>query len=142
MTCPNCNFESPDQFKFCGECGTRIVDIIPEPFSPVKKQDISSYTLTEFHPVDAERRHITVMFCDLVGSTQLSENLDPEDFRQILQVYQDTCVYAVNQYEGHLAQYLGDGVLIYFGYPGAHEDDSQRAIRCGLEILSEIERLN
>ncbi len=142
MTCPNCNFENPDQFNFCGECGTRIVDIIPEPFSPVKKQDITSYAPTEFHPVDAERRHITVMFCDLVGSTQLSENLDPEDFRQILQVYQDTCVYAVNQYEGHLAQYLGDGVLIYFGYPGAHEDDSQRAIRCGLEILSELERLN
>ena len=82
------------------------------------------------------------MFCDLVGSTQLSEKLDPEDFRQILHVYQDTCVYAVNQYEGHLAQYLGDGVLIYFGYPGAHEDDSQRAIRCGMEILSELERLN
>jgi len=82
------------------------------------------------------------MFCDLVGSTQLSEELDPEDFRQILHVYQDTCVYAVNQYDGHLAQFLGDGVLIYFGYPGAHEDDSQRAIRCGLEILSELERLN
>ena len=142
MKCPNCNFENPDQFKFCGECGTRIVDIIPQPFSPVKKQDISSSAPTEFHPADAERRHITVMFCDLVGSTQLSENLDPEDFRQILQVYQDTCVYAVNQYQGHLAQYLGDGVLIYFGYPGAHEDDSQRAILCGLEIISELSRLN
>jgi predicted ATPase/type II secretory pathway predicted ATPase ExeA len=68
--------------------------------------------------------------------------LDPEDFRQLLHVYQDTCVYSVNQYEGHIAQYLGDGVLIYFGYPGAHPDDTQRAIRCGLEIISELERLN
>ena len=142
MICPNCNFENPDQFKFCGECGTRIVDIIPEDFSPEKKKVVTSDMPTKFQPVNAERRHITVMFCDLVGSTELSEKLDPEDFRRILHVYQDTCVYAVNKYEGHLAQYLGDGVLIYFGYPGAHKDDSQRAIRCGLEILSELESLN
>jgi class 3 adenylate cyclase/predicted ATPase len=142
MKCPSCNFENPDQFKFCGECGTRIVKILPEPFSSINTQDIISEEPTEFHTVDAERRHITVMFCDLVGSTHLSEELDPEDFRQLLHVYQDTCVYAVNKYEGHVAQYLGDGVLVYFGYPGAHEDDTQRAIRCGLEILSELERLN
>ncbi len=142
MKCPNCNFESPDQFKFCGECGTKIVNILPEPVISSDKPDISSFASAEFHPSDAERRHITVMFCDLVGSTQLSEQLDPEDFRQILHVYQDTCVYVVNQFEGHIAQYLGDGVLIYFGYPEAHEDDAQRAIRCGLEILSELERLN
>jgi class 3 adenylate cyclase/Cdc6-like AAA superfamily ATPase len=142
LECPNCQFENLEQFKFCGECGTRIVKIIPESFSPVRKQDFTPDEPIEFHTVDAERRHITVMFCDLVGSTHLSEKLDPEDFRQLLHVYQDTCVYAVNKYEGHLAQYLGDGVLIYFGYPGAHEDDTQRAIRCGLEIVSELERLN
>jgi len=142
MKCPNCHFENPDQFKFCGECGTRIVDLIPEPVSSIDRQDIMSDEATEFHPADAERRHITVMFCDLVGSTQLSEDLDPEDFRQLLHVYQDTCVYAVNQYEGHVAQYLGDGVLIYFGYPRAHEEDTQRAIRCGLEIIGELEKLN
>jgi predicted ATPase/class 3 adenylate cyclase len=142
MKCPNCNFENPEQFKFCGECGTRIVKIIPEPLSPVRNQDFTPDESLDFHSVGAERRHITVMFCDLVGSTHLSEKLDPEDFRQLLHVYQDTCVYAVNKYEGHLAQYLGDGVLIYFGYPGAHEDDTQRAIRCGLEIVSELESLN
>jgi class 3 adenylate cyclase/predicted ATPase/anti-anti-sigma regulatory factor len=142
MKCPSCNFENPDQFKFCGECGTRIVDVLPEPFSADIKQDITTFENSETHSVDAERRHITVMFCDLVGSTRLSEKLDPEDFRQLLHVYQDTCVYAVNKYEGHLAQYLGDGVLIYFGFPNAHADDTQRAVRCGLEILSELERLN
>jgi class 3 adenylate cyclase/predicted ATPase len=142
MICPNCNFENPEQFKFCGECGTRIVDIVPEPSSELNIQEKSINLHPEFHYVDAERRHITVMFCDMVGSTQLSEQLDPEDFRQILHVYQDTCVYVVNQFEGHLAQYLGDGVLIYFGYPEAHADDSQRAIRCGLEILDELGRIN
>ena len=142
MKCPNCHFENPNQFKFCGECGTRIVDIIPASFSADKKQDFSAEGLSDFHSTDPERRHITVMFCDLVGSTHLSEHLDPEDFRQLLHVYQDTCVYAVNQFEGHLAQYLGDGVLIYFGYPGAHADDTQRAIRCGLEIINELQHLN
>jgi predicted ATPase/class 3 adenylate cyclase len=142
MKCSNCNFENPDQFKFCGECGTRIVNIIPEDYSPLSNPDNSSNTSSELENFDAERRHITVMFCDMVGSTSLSEKLDPEDFRQILQVYQDTCGYVVKKYDGHLAQYLGDGVLVYFGYPGAHEDDSQRAIRCGLEILSELQRIN
>ena len=142
MKCPSCNFENPDQFKFCGECGTRIVDVIPETFTAGKKHDFTTERLSEDHPVDAERRHITVVFCDLVGSTHLSEMLDPEDFRQLLHVYQDTCVYAVNQYEGHVAQYLGDGILVYFGYPGAHEDDTKRAVRCGLEIINELERLN
>jgi class 3 adenylate cyclase/predicted ATPase/anti-anti-sigma regulatory factor len=142
MKCPSCNFENPDQFKFCGECGTRIVDVLPEPFSADVKQDITTFENSETHSIDAERRHITVMFCDLVGSTHLSERLDPEDFRQLLHVYQDTCVYAVNKYEGHLAQYLGDGVLIYFGFPNAHADDTERAVRCGLDILNELERLN
>ena len=142
MQCPNCHFDNPDQFKFCGACGTRIAPLIPQTSQPVIEKTLSSFMPGDLRTVDAERRHITVMFCDLVGSTELSEQLDPEDFRLILNVYQNTCVYAVHQYEGHVAQYLGDGVLIYFGYPEAHEDDSQRAIRCGLEILNELERLN
>jgi class 3 adenylate cyclase/predicted ATPase len=142
MKCPSCSFENPNQFKFCGECGTRIVDVVPDSFSSEKNQALSSHESLEYHSPDAERRHITVLFCDLVGSTQLSEELDPEEFRQLLHVYQDTCVYAVNKFEGHLAQYLGDGVLIYFGYPNAHADDPQRAIQCGLEVVNELERLN
>jgi class 3 adenylate cyclase/predicted ATPase len=142
MKCPNCNFKNPELFKFCGECGTRLVELIPELPSSSQEQDISTSSIPTIQPVSAERRHITVMFCDLVGSTQLSEELDPEDFRQVLRVYQDTCSYVVNQFAGHLAQYLGDGVLIYFGYPRAHEDDSERAIRCALEILNEMGHLS
>ena len=79
-----------------------------------------------------------MMFCDLVGSTALSERLDPEEWREVVHAYQETCSTVVERYEGHIAQYLGDGVLVYFGYPTAHEDDAQRAVRAGLEILEAI----
>ncbi len=138
MKCPNCGFDNPDQFKFCGQCGTRLVSSIPQH----RPRRLARHVMPQDHHFDAERRHITVVFCDLVGSTQLSGELDPEDFRRLLHVYQDTCGYAVDQYEGHIAQYLGDGVLIYFGYPQAHEDDSQRAVRCSLEIMSELQQIN
>jgi len=81
-----------------------------------------------------ERRQLTVMFCDLVGSTELAERLDPEEFGQILQSYREVCDEAANIYNGHIAQYLGDGVLVYFGFPHALEDAADRAIRAGLEI--------
>ena len=70
----------------------------------------------------AERRQLTVMFCDLVGSTQLSEQLDPEDLREVVSAYQAVCTAVIQRYEGHIAQHLGDGLLVYFGYPRAHED--------------------
>jgi class 3 adenylate cyclase/predicted ATPase len=78
------------------------------------------------------------MFCDLVGSTALSEQLDPEEWREVVRAYQETCAAVIERYEGHLAQYLGDGLLVYFGYPVAHEDDAQRAARAGLEIIAAI----
>ncbi|MCZ6720128.1 MAG: adenylate/guanylate cyclase domain-containing protein, partial [Proteobacteria bacterium] len=71
---------------------------------------------------EAERRQLTVMFCDLVGSTALAERLDPEDLREIIRSYQETCAKAVARFEGHIAKYIGDGLLVYFGYPQAHED--------------------
>ena len=77
------------------------------------------------------------MFCDLVGSTALSEQLDPEELRTVVQTYQETCAPVITRYAGHIAQYLGDGLLVYFGYPLAHEDDAQRAVRVGLESLAE-----
>ncbi len=89
-----------------------------------------------------ERRQLTVMFCDLVGSTALSERLDPEELREVVQAYQEMCATAIARFEGHLAKYLGDGVLVYFGYPLAHEDDAQRAVRAGLEILTSLPQLN
>jgi class 3 adenylate cyclase len=92
--------------------------------------------------VAAERRQLTVMFCDLVGSTALSEQLDPEELREVVRAYQATCTNAVQHYAGHLAQHLGDGLLVYFGYPAAHEDDAQRAVRTGLEIIAAMHRLS
>jgi class 3 adenylate cyclase len=80
------------------------------------------------------------MFCDLVGSTTLSEQLDPEDLRELIRTYQETCVRVIGRFEGHIAQYLGDGLLVYFGYPTAHEDDAQRAVCAGLEIVGALQK--
>ena len=91
---------------------------------------------------DAERRQLTVLFCDLVDSTQLSGQLDPEDYREVVRAYQATCTEVIRRYEGHVAQLLGDGLLVYFGYPQAHEDDAQRAVRTGLGILNAMGDLN
>jgi predicted ATPase/class 3 adenylate cyclase len=83
-----------------------------------------------------ERRQLTVMFCDLVGSTALSVQLDPEELREVIQAYRETCASVIRRFEGYLAKYIGDGLLVYFGYPLAHEDDAQRAVRAGLEIVA------
>ena len=91
---------------------------------------------------DAERRQLTVLFCDLVDSTRLASQLDPEDLRTVIQAYQDTCARVIARYEGHIAQYLGDGLLVYFGYPQAHEDDAQRAVRAGLGMVEALGQLN
>ncbi len=91
---------------------------------------------------DAERRHLTVLFCDLVESTRLAGQLDPEDLREVIRAYQAACAEVVQRLEGHVAQYLGDGLLIYFGYPRAHEDDAHRAIRAGREIVHAVRALN
>ena len=90
----------------------------------------------------AERRQLTVMFCDLVGSTELSQRLDPEDLREINRAYQDLCKNALEPYEGYIARYMGDGVLAYFGYPQAHEDDAERAILASLDLLQAMAGLN
>ncbi len=89
----------------------------------------------------AERRHLTVMFADLVGSTALSVRLDPEDMREILAAYHQTVAAAVARFEGYIARFMGDGVLVYFGWPQAHEDGAERAVRAGLEIVEAVERL-
>jgi TOMM system kinase/cyclase fusion protein len=92
-------------------------------------------------PPDAERRQLTVMFCDLVDSTKLSSQLDSEDYRDMVRAYQRACSEIIQRYEGHIAQLLGDGLLVYFGYPQAHEDDAHRAVRAGLGILDAMEDL-
>jgi len=100
-----------------------------EPFSPAPSPD-------------AERRQLTLMFCDLVDSTKLSSQLDPEDYREVIRAYQSACTEVIQRYDGHIAQLLGDGLLVYFGYPQAHEDDAHRAVRTGLGILAAMGDLN
>src|SRR5262249_15735193 len=117
----------------------------PPPTSPVPLSatpDVSP-TPGEAAPVppptpEAERRQLTVMFCDLVDSTRLSSQLDPEDWRDVVRAYQRVCTDVIQRYEGHIAQLLGDGLLVYFGYPQAHEDDAHRAVRTGLGILNAL----
>jgi class 3 adenylate cyclase/predicted ATPase len=91
---------------------------------------------------DAEHRQLTVMFCDLVGSTELTQRLDPEDLRDVNRAYQDACRAAIERFDGYVARYMGDGVLAYFGYPQAHEDDAERAVRAGLGIVASMDKLS
>ncbi len=93
-------------------------------------------------PAPGERRQLTVMFCDLVGSTALAERLDPEELRDLMQAYQRACRGVIEKYDGHVAQYLGDGLMVYFGWPKAHEDDAVRAIRAGLEMAQAVGKLS
>jgi class 3 adenylate cyclase/predicted ATPase len=93
---------------------------------------------TALPPPEAERRHLTVLFCDLVGSTALTGRLDPEDYRELVRAYHQICAEVLQHFDGYVAQYLGDGVLGYFGYPVAHEDDAQRAVRAGLGLLDAL----
>jgi class 3 adenylate cyclase len=91
---------------------------------------------------DPERRHVTVVFCDLVGSTPLSARLDPEDLRGILRAYHRCVTEIVEGFGGFVARYMGDGILIYFGCPQAHEGDAERATRCGLALVDRVPQLN
>src|SRR5262249_24374881 len=92
--------------------------------------------------VEAGRRQLTLMFCDLVGSTELAARLDPEDMREVIGAYHRAVADTVGGFDGFVAKYMGDGVLIYFGYPRAHEDDAERAARAGLGVIDAVGRLD
>src|SRR4051812_35844874 len=146
-TCPSCSREVRPTAKFCSKCGTTLTpqaspSALPQPGHPSTPPAAPAPQLTERGTPEAERRQLTVMFCDLVGSTPLAEKLDPEDLRQVILSYQQTCAEQIQRFEGYLARYIGDGLLVYFGYPQAHEDDAQRAIRTGLGIISALLQLN
>lgn len=138
-TCPSCGFGNPAEFKFCGECGAKFDG------RNVSSDNISAPSVSSLETIDgntAERRQLTVMFCDLVDSTQLSDYLDPEDLREVIHHYQKACGEIVHRYDGYIAQFLGDGLLIYFGFPHAHEDDARRAAISALEMIDAIKALN
>jgi len=135
-----------EMLVWTGEAGTKS-EFISSPFAPQEipqqEQPTQGAPLSPAPPSpDAERRQLTVMFCDLVDSTRLSAQLDPEDYREMVRAYQQVCSEVITRFEGHVAQLLGDGLLVYFGYPQAHEDDAQRAVRAGLGILPAIGDLN
>jgi class 3 adenylate cyclase/predicted ATPase len=126
--------------------GTSSAPTTASPAPPPATLDVAR-TQGEATPIspptpDAERRQLTVLFCDLVDSTHLASQLDPEDWRDVVRAYQAMCTEVIQRFEGHVAQYLGDGVLVYFGYPQAHEDDAHRAVRTGLRIIETLVTLN
>jgi len=126
MVCPKCGFNNPQSFAFCGRCGTSTT--LTSPFREAEGSRLSR----------AERRQLSVMFCDLVGSTALSGQLDPEELSDVTREYHSVCAEVVERHAGRVAQFQGDGLLVYFGYPLSHEDDAQRAVRAGLEIVSAV----
>ncbi len=140
-TCSACAHVNPLGSRFCNACGHHLV--APSSTQP----ETQAGTEAELSPIEpslpeAERRQLTVMFCDLVGSTHLSGQLDPEDLREVVRAYQTACTDVIQRYDGHVAQLLGDGLLVYFGYPVAHEDAAQRSVLTGLGILDAIQTLN
>ena len=144
--CVSCSAELPSDALFCPGCGVGLAlecaacATSNAPGSRFCKRCGQPLAATERSapepPADsAERRQLTVMFCDLVGNTELSTRVDPEQLREVVRAYQGAAAEAIGRFEGHIAQYLGDGLLVYFGYPLAHEDDPQRAVRAGLAIV-------
>src|SRR3954471_8495339 len=129
--CPVCGGLNPAAAKFCGDCGVSLTTC---PSAPASAQARPSTLKSSRAAPEAERRQLTVMFCDLVGSTALSARLDPEDMRDVIQLYQECCAEMVARFDGNVAKYMGDGVLVYFGFPQAHEDEAERAVRAGLAI--------
>src|ERR1700736_2853927 len=134
LRCPRCNAENAATAKFCGECGapcdSSIGTLVSETGS-VLRPDLSG-----------ERRHLTVLFSDLVGSTAIAARLDPEQWRETIAGYHRVAAEAITRFDGHVAKYLGDGVMAYFGWPAAHDNDAERAARAGLAILDMIAQLN
>lgn len=119
-TCASCGRDCLPETSFCADCGSPLGGARPV----------------------GERRQLTVMFCDLVASTELAHRLDPEVLGEVMHAYQASCVEAIERYEGHVAQLLGDGILVYFGYPKAHEEDALRAVSAALDILGALPRLS
>lgn len=156
MTCPNCQHTNPSDARFCVNCGTKQINKCSKcetenEINSTFCKHCGNNLTTDVNqkaqkapnqPTAAERRQITCVFCDLIGSTPLSEQLDAEDYRQVILDYQKIAEQVIWQHGGHVAQYLGDGLLIYFGYPIGLEDAPKAAVRAGLELLEAIDSAN
>lgn len=155
MQCPDCHTQNSEDRRFCAKCGAPLAvkcaecGFVNQPggdFCGGCGKPVSSISTTvsnaKSETREPERRQLTVMFCDLVGSTALAERLDPEELHALLAQYQDTCAAVIQRFDGYIARYVGDGLLVYFGYPQAHEDEPQRAVRTALGIVDAIKDLD
>src|SRR5947207_14108490 len=132
--CRACGHANSAQARFCSECGVGFAANYPS----VGPSTGPRLTAPAAPASSTERRQLTIMFCDMVGSSALSTRLDPEEQRDVISAFQNCCSSEIKRLGGTVAQFLGDGVLAYFGYPAAHEDDAERAIRAGLAIIESI----
>src|SRR5215471_16505766 len=147
IRCPACGADSPLGKRFCGNCGAKFsVDggAAEPPAAPRSSSEIQTPAAPTPPSAasEGERRHLTVLFCDLVNSTEISSHLDLEDWRDFAASYQRSAAVAVTRFGGHVAKHLGDALMVYFGWPEAHEDDAERAVRAGLAIVDEVAALN
>src|SRR5260221_10040964 len=153
MHCQNCSAENPQGAKFCIRCATRFLRLCEKcgyDNPPVARFCAQcAAPLDDAAPIPAmtdgptgERRHLTVLFCDLVGSTAIAARLDPEEWRETVAGYHRAAATAITRFDGHVAKYLGDGVMAYFGWPAAHDNDAKRGARAGLALLAAIAKLN
>ena len=162
MECLNCQATLAEGAKFCSECGTPLslacpacghvcgasAKFCPECGTPVSPRDASQPVSTQSPPAapsprdsageHAERRQLTVLFCDLIGSTEMSAHLDPEDLRVVIGAYHQCVADTVAQFDGFVARFMGDGALVYFGFPQSHEDNAERAVRAALALVSAV----
>ena len=142
--CLKCGFENPPRAKFCSRCGSSFTEAAIAADGEASRPDLR--TNDEASSVrgghDGERRHLTVLFCDLVGSTAIAARLDPEEWREALAGFHRVAAEAITRFEGHVAKYLGDGVMAYFGWPAAHDNDAERAALAGLSIVDAVAKLN
>ena len=158
MRCSKCGSDNREGRKFCTTCGTALLASCPKCGAPIQMGEsfcgecgtalggAAPAAAADTAPVTAfaggERRHLTVLFCDLVGSTAIAAQLDPEQWRETVDGYHRAAADAITRFDGHVAKYLGDGVMAYFGWPPAHDNDAERAARAGLAIINAIAKLN
>jgi len=155
MRCSYCGSENPADSAFCEQCGSKLELLCRACNAPVSagarfcRKCGTNIDTTATHAQaptavsgGGERRHLTVLFCDLVGSTEIAAQLDPEEWREVVGSYHGAAAEAITRFGGYVAQYQGDGVMAYFGWPEAHENDAERAARAGLAILEAVSKLN
>jgi len=139
LSCVACGHANPAGSKFCAQCSAKLGEAAAPAPSPAPAAAPAPPVARA--ATAAERRQLTVMFCDLVGSTALSTRLDPEDLREVIAAYHKCAAGVVTHFGGYVAKYMGDGVLVYFGYPEAHEADAENAVRAALALVDAIAQL-